>query len=518
MDEGAARVAWENSVERESPWSASRERHIADEDICHPPARSHAVQFYADEAFLIESVYAFVGSGLRAGDQVLAIATQAHLAALTARLGAAGLDPAAAARSGQLLAMDAEQVLSRVMAVDVIDLGSFRAEVARAFSTLYGAAYRRELGAATSKPIGIRIYGELVDMLARGGNARAAILVEELWNEICQRDAFAMLCTYDLGSFQRAADAEHHSRVCECHTHVLPAEGFTRCVERGERWREVSRLQQRDRALEDEVRQRAELESELRTALEAQRHLQDELQASMKREREARARADASLAFKELFFGVLGHDLRNPLNTILTTTRMMLMRDSLEPETQKRLNRVVTSGERMHRMIEQILDATRTRLNAGIAVELGEPCDLVPLVTDIVSEVRAARPSLTVHLDAPLSCKACIDPRRFGQVLATLLDNAAVHGDPARPIEVYVAVRDAGICIGVHNYGKPIDAETYALLFEPFKRGGRPAGRSSGLGLGLYISQHIVRAHGGSIAVESSYESGTRFEIRLPRP
>lgn len=518
MDEGAARVAWENSVERESSWSAIRERHIAGEHICHPPARSHAVQFYEDEAFLIESVYAFVSSGLRAGDQVLAIATTAHLSAVTARLHESGLDAAAAARSGQLLTIDAQDVLSVVMAADLPDLALFGAEVARAFSTLYGAAYRRERSGAASKPIGIRIYGEVVDMLARSGNTTAALLVEELWNDLCQREAFALLCTYDLGNFSHTDDGEDHSRVCERHTHVLPTERFTRCLERVERWREVSRLQQRERALEEEVRRRSELESLLRTARQAQRHLEDELQGSTKREREARARADASVAFKELFLGVLGHDLRNPLNTILTTTRMMLMRDSLEPETQKRLNRVVTSGERMHRMIEQILDATRTRLSAGIPVELGDPCDVVPLVTDIVSEVRAARPSLMVHLDAPLSCKARIDPRRFGQVLANLLDNAAVHGDPARPIEIYVALRDAAICIGVHNYGKPIDAETHALLFEPFKRGGRPAGRSSGLGLGLYISQHIVRAHGGNISVESSYAAGTRFEIRLPRP
>jgi signal transduction histidine kinase len=106
----------------------------------------------------------------------------------------------------------------------------------------------------------------------------------------------------------------------------------------------------------------------------------------------------------------------------------------------------------------------------------------------------------------------------MGQVLTNLLENAVAHGDLKRGIRVRVVDRDETACISVHNYGVPIDSEGQALLFEPFKRGGRPQGRSSGLGLGLYISQHVVRAHGGNVAVESSEIAGTRFEIRLPHP
>lgn len=494
--------------------------HIAAEYLSQPAERSHAVQFYEGEEFLVDTVCEFISAGLRAGEQVLAIATPPHVRAISARLTGFGIAADEAHACGQLMMIDAQQMLSQFMLSELPDAVLFREQIAHTLTTLHDAAHRRDATVRTPQALGarVRVYGETVDLLARGGKLRAAIILEELWNEASQRHAFATLCAYDLGSFQHAGDAECFADVCRSHSHVLPTERFAACQDRFERLREVSRLQQNARALEQEVRKRIELEGMLRNALSAHDRIEDELFATVKREREARGRADASLAFKEVFLGVLGHDLRNPLNTILTTTRLMLMRRELEPETHKRLGRVVASGERLQRMIEQILDATRVRLAAGIVVSLGEASDIVPLVTDVAGDTRAVHASIPLELDAPEPCIARVDSHRMAQVLANLLDNAVVHGDPERGIRVSAAVRDGTVCISVHNYGAPIDPEGHSLLFEPFKRGGRPQGRSSGLGLGLYISQHIVRAHGGNIAVESSENAGTRFEIRLPRP
>jgi signal transduction histidine kinase len=498
-------------------------QHIAAEYLSHPAERSHTVQFYEGEEFLIDAVCEFISAGLRAGDQVLAIATAPHVRAITARLTGFGIATDDANARGQLMLIDAQQMLSEFMLTELPDAVLFREQIARTLTTLHDAVHRRDATARPGQELGssrggVRVYGEMVDVLARGGNLRAAIVLEELWSEACQRHALAILCACDLGSFEHAGDAEGFADVCRNHSHVLPTERIVACHDRVARLREVSRLQQHGRALEQEVRKRIELEGMLRSALSAHNHIEDELFATVKRERESRARADASLAFKEVFLGVLGHDLRNPLNTILTTARLMLMRRELEPETHKRLGRVVASGERMQRMIEQILDATRTRLAAGIVVSLGEASDIVQLVTDVVGDTRAAHASASLALHAPEPCIARVDSQRMAQVLANLLDNAVVHGDPERGIRVSAALRDGTVCISVHNYGAPIDPESHALLFEPFKRGGRPQGRSSGLGLGLYISQHVVRAHGGNIAVESSEKAGTRFEIRLPRP
>src|SRR5580700_9377056 len=96
----------------------------------------------------------------------------------------------------------------------------------------------------------------------------------------------------------------------------------------------------------------SETERALREALEEQRRVEQELRATLVEERAARERAETSDAFKEVFLAMLGHDLRNPLNTILTTARLMVMRGELPPESQKRLERVVVSGVRIERMID----------------------------------------------------------------------------------------------------------------------------------------------------------------------
>src|SRR6202044_3440064 len=113
------------------------------------------------------------------------------------------------------------------------------------------------------------------------------------------------------------------------------------------RLREVSLLQQRVRSLEAEIAHRKELEETLRDALRERTKIEEDLRATVTREQTARVRAEASDSFKEVFLGILGHDLRNPLNTVLTTARMMTMRNELPPESTKRLTRIITSGVRM---------------------------------------------------------------------------------------------------------------------------------------------------------------------------
>jgi signal transduction histidine kinase len=186
---------------------------------------------------------------------------------------------------------------------------------------------------------------------------------------------------------------------------------------------------------QSEAQREREAERALADALEENRRLELELRASLKREQEARVRAEANDAFKEVFVSILGHDLRNPVNTILTTSRLMTLRGELAPESQKRLDRVISSGVRMQHMIEQILDMARDRLALGIIVAPTGEQDLVPLVSSIIDDVQQAR------------------------------------------------------------------AE----------------GRSEGLGLGLYISERIVAAHGGVLEVHSSEGNGTYFEATFPR-
>jgi signal transduction histidine kinase len=259
-----------------------------------------------------------------------------------------------------------------------------------------------------------------------------------------------------------------------------------------------------------------ELEAALRDALRERARVEGDLRAALQREQEARAKAEASDAFKEVFLGILGHDLRNPLNTVLTTARVMAMGENLPADVSKKLSRIIAGGVRMQRMIDQILDLSRARLAGGIPVEPGEPRDLAQLVGDIVEETRAAHPTRTIELSTSASV-ARVDADRFEQVVSSLLENAILHGAPNEPVRVEVAARGAFVSLRVHNAGAPIDAEGREHLFNPFQRGVRPRTGKGGLGLGLYISERIVGAHGGSIKVESDATSGTTFEACFPR-
>jgi len=362
----------------------------------------------------------------------------------------------------------------------------------------------------------LRAYGEMVDVLWRDGNSRAAIRLEELWNEAGKEHSFSLLCAYRMGNFYKEGDAARFLEVCRNHTHVIPTESFSRLDDASARLREITLLQQRALALESEIEHRKELEKALRDALRERSHVEEELRASVKREKKAREQAEASDTFKEMFLAMLGHDLRNPLNTILMTARLMIMRHELPAGSEKRALRVISSGERMHRMIAQILDVTRARLGEGIPVTPDQVCDISVVVAKIVEEVRAGNPSRTIDLRVESPCIAGIDCDRFEQVVSNLLGNAVAHGAPEKPVCVTVSSRGNMASVAVHNEGTPIDPAFLPTLFDPFQRG-RPNHGSDGLGLGLYISEKIVRAHGGEIRVESSSDLGTQFEAIIPR-
>jgi signal transduction histidine kinase len=222
--------------------------------------------------------------------------------------------------------------------------------------------------------------------------------------------------------------------------------------------------------------------------------------------------------FREMFLGILGHDLRNPLHTVLTTAHVLTKRPDTPPEIRKRLLRVTSSGIRMQRMIDQLLDLTRARLADGIPVTLSsEAVALAPLVIKIVDEVRSARPGTSIEVRVEGTCAARIDPDRFEQVVSNLVGNAVAHGDTTQPINVVLTSGAETVNLMVQNGGTPIAPEFMPLLFNPFARDEKLRGSSTGLGLGLYISERIVHAHHGSLSIQSTQEAGTRVDVILPK-
>jgi signal transduction histidine kinase len=238
---------------------------------------------------------------------------------------------------------------------------------------------------------------------------------------------------------------------------------------------------------------------------------------SAERERETRVReVERALQFSEMFVGILGHDLRNPLNAIsLSASLLELKADS--DGLRHPLGKIITSAERMSRMITQLLDFTRMRLGEGIPLELTR-IDLAEVARSIIDELEPVhrRP---IRLETRGDIIGTWDGDRLSQLLSNLAANACQHGTNEADvlIELDGTLRDK-VHIVVRNRGV-IPAQLLPLIFTPLKSRGGQQSRdgSSGLGLGLYITEQIVRAHGGDIGVESTAEVGTRFSIRLPR-
>jgi signal transduction histidine kinase len=166
-------------------------------------------------------------------------------------------------------------------------------------------------------------------------------------------------------------------------------------------------------------------------------------------------------------------------------------------------------------MIEDMLDLARARLAGGIPLKR-EPADFGALVHRVVQEHQAAFPDRTIELRADGDVTGEWDSDRLAQVASNLIGNALQHGHPDCAIEVRLESSPGDtVVFSVENEGR-IPPEVLPHLFDPFRGGGRAAIRNEGLGLGLYIVQQIVLAHGGRIDVESR-ETRTAFRASIPR-
>lgn len=221
---------------------------------------------------------------------------------------------------------------------------------------------------------------------------------------------------------------------------------------------------------------------------------------------------------KDLFLGVLGHDLRNPLGAIMMAITTMLAQEGPEWAHAKTASRIINSTTRMDEMIGDLLDFTRSRLGGGIPIVRAQ-MDLEAICRQTVDEITAFRPSCVVHFDASGELHGKWDRGRIAQMLSNLVGNAYQHGSKDIPIEVTLGGDRTQIVLAVQNQGPAIPATKVREIFDPFRQltpGAAAKKDASSIGLGLYIVQAIVLAHDGTIDVEST-ERGTIFTVRLPR-
>lgn len=218
---------------------------------------------------------------------------------------------------------------------------------------------------------------------------------------------------------------------------------------------------------------------------------------------------------RDQLIGVLGHDLRNPLGSIIMGASA-LSSLSLSESEQKIIKIIQRSSARMSELIGNIMDFARTRLGEGIIIK-SHPTQMEPVLQHVVDELRAIWPSRIITTDFFLQSEVDCDAPRIAQLASNLVANAIVHGSADAPVAVNSSFINGVFKLEISNAGTPIATQHIESLFDPFTRES-PTPSQHGLGLGLYIAAQISKAHGGRIDVKSTDELTSFTFILQPHP
>jgi signal transduction histidine kinase len=227
---------------------------------------------------------------------------------------------------------------------------------------------------------------------------------------------------------------------------------------------------------------------------------------------------EEALKQRDELVSVVGHELRTPITSMKLSFQVLSKRlketgatDRL-PGAPKLLGALERQLNRLHRLIEDMMDA---HLRSGQLRYSKSDVALDDVVREAVAQLSPVLDSagMRVRINLEDQLHGDWDRYRLEQVLMNLISNALKHaGGGTLTIAGYR--RDEQIVIEVRDEGPGIRPEDLARIFQPFTRGARPGG--AGMGLGLYIAQRIVEAHGGAIRAESEPGAGTTFIIHLP--
>ncbi|MFP2910762.1 PAS domain-containing protein [Pyxidicoccus sp. 3LFB2] len=231
-----------------------------------------------------------------------------------------------------------------------------------------------------------------------------------------------------------------------------------------------------------------------------------EMRQALRREAETRDR----------LMGIVGHDLRSPLQAIAMSSTMLLRGSAPESPQHQRAARILTSVRRMDHLIRDLLDYARVSQGGTLPIQrwrvsLEDACRIV------VDELVTAYPDRVIHLALRGDLVGEWDLDRLAQLVGNLVANALTHGARGVPVEVRGDGDGDEVVLEVANAGNPIPPSLLPRLFQPFTRADEGGDPLKGVGLGLFIVQEIVNAHGGRVQVTSTRETGTVFQVRLPR-
>ena len=222
---------------------------------------------------------------------------------------------------------------------------------------------------------------------------------------------------------------------------------------------------------------------------------------------------------RDLFLGMLGHDLRGPLSTIAT---LAAVECRTRPNDSAGAKIVLRSVAQMKALLDDLVEYTRHRLGSGLAIA-PTTLQLDHFARNTLDEIEAISNGRVLELEVKGDLQGEWDPRRLHQALSNLVFNALKYGLPRAPIRISLdGTGDDEVVLAVQNSGRAIPQALLQTLFDPLVRAASEDGGAeshvagANLGLGLYVVREIAKAHGGTVEVTSD-DTATRFELQLPR-
>jgi len=205
---------------------------------------------------------------------------------------------------------------------------------------------------------------------------------------------------------------------------------------------------------------------------------------------------------QNMFLAILGHDLRNPLGTVVSGSTFLMQATDIASKYVLVATRMFNSAKRMSKLINDLIDFTRTHLGPGIPIRVKQG-SVVEVCELVVNELRTFHPEQLIDLHVPQQLDAIFDESRIAQVLSNLIGNAIQYGQADTAVTVRAGGSDTDIVISVNNRGTTIPAEKLGSIFDPMVRIAASVGADyterTSLGIGLFISREIVQAHGGRV-------------------
>ena len=221
--------------------------------------------------------------------------------------------------------------------------------------------------------------------------------------------------------------------------------------------------------------------------------------------------------FEQQLVGIVSHDLRNPLSVVEWAAASLIRRGGLDELMVKNVLRIQSASARATRLVRDLLDFTSARLGKGILITR-LPLNAHEVVQGALEDVRSAFPDRELSYNTEGDGHGEWDGDRLVQVVQNLATNAFRYSPSGTPVRVKMSGTPDAVVLEIHNGGLPIAPDLLPELFKPLRGRTQEGARKIGsIGLGLYIVDQLVRAHGGTVTVRSEEGEGTAFTVRLPR-